>query len=145
MVDALGEILEISSAVAFGVIHGGVGIFNKLRRFSAVSWVKGNADAGARVDSPAKDAERLGEQLKNVLRDMGGVGFMLDVVDEDDKFVAALAADGVGGSESGFEPVGDKFQQLVAMVVPEGVVDKLKFVQVKKKHGKAAVVARAVQ
>ena len=60
----------------------------------------------------------------------------------DDKFIAAIATDGIRSAEFGAGTVGDLLQDQVAHRMPEGVIDLFEGVNVEQQHGQRLPIPR---
>ena len=134
------SLVKIADAVAAGClrrVHGQVGVADQVR--SSAPTVSPSAAvatpmlavsrgaAAAEVERPVERAlEPLGQRLGTVDVAVGA---------EDDELVAAEPADGVAGPGAAGQPLGELPQQVVADLVPEGVVDLLEAVDVEEEHG----------
>ena len=59
------------------------------------------------------DGVRQRHLLQHSARQDGGVFLLFDLGEENDEFIAALAADGVGGANTAEQALGDGLEQLV--------------------------------
>ena len=73
---------------ACSCVHGGVGIHQQGFRVLAVSGVKGDANAEGCENIVGVDLERFFKAVKNFLRQLGRVVFLLDFCEKDDKLIA---------------------------------------------------------
>ena len=64
-------------------------------------------------------------------------------LDEDHELVATQPCDGVGGANATGEPAGDEVEELIAGVMPEGVVDKLEIIEIQRHDADGNLVALA--
>ncbi|MNM52875.1 hypothetical protein D3C81_639640 [compost metagenome] len=89
----------------------------------------------------AFEGERFGQHGEDLARHAGHLRAVVGRFDDDDEFVAADAADDVGGAQDGHQTLGNELEQLVAAMVAQGVVDDLEVVQVQQQQARAAVLA----
>ena len=99
-----------------------------------VARVQGDADARAELELGAGDVERLGERLEDPRAgldgDLLGVAIAIEVAEQEQELVAALAGEQVAGARGHRQPLGRLAQYLVAAGVAERVVDELEAVEV---------------
>ena len=129
------EHLEARAAVGLRPVHGDVGVAQEsLGGGALVAPAERDPDAGAHEDLLVLDPERPAERLDDPLGDEGGVRAHPDVLEQHGELVAADARDGVDAPEAAAEALGDLDQELIAVVVPEVVVDQLEPVEVEEQH-----------
>ena len=128
-------------ALVLGVVHGRVGIARQGGHVLRIEWIQAHADAGADIQLVAFQRERRGQHGKDLARHAGHFRSVVGRFDDDDEFVAADAADDVGGAQDRHQALGDEFEQLVAAVVAQRIVDHLEVVQVQQQQSHAAVLA----
>ena len=121
-----------------GGVHGDVGPLQQLLGVVAVFGVQRHPDAGLDVHGQPVEWERL---LEGVLELPGHRNRALgrgDAGQQHCELVAAEPSDGVDLPQRGLEPLPDLEQELVAVVVAEGVVDLLEPVQVDEQQRRRA-------
>ena len=124
-------------------VHRNVGVLEQRRAVVGVARIDADADARADVDLDPLDEERRPEApAQRVRHDLGSTherGLLgrvaLEVGEQDQELVAALACDDVRLSDRGAQPRPDGLQQLVAGRMPEAVVDQLEVVEVDEQNG----------
>src|SRR5436190_14863967 len=94
-----------------------------------------NSDTGRSKDFTPVDAEWLEQILLQPFRRMRRIGNVVDVIEDDGKFIAAQTRHHIAGTQAGFQPPRNADQQLVADVMTETVVDDLETVEVQKERG----------
>jgi hypothetical protein len=118
-----------------GRVHGDVGVLEQFGGVVAVVGVDGDPDAGVQVQGhPVQDERRMqggAELVGDRGRPLGGRPW-----DQHGELVPAEPGHGVDLPQRSLEPRPDLAQQLVAVVVPEGVVDVLEAVQVQQQQGR---------
>ena len=92
--------------------------------------VDGHPDAGLDVDRQPFQHKGVPEAGQKLLGHGRGAVAGLDTREQDRELVAAEAGHGVDLAQGGLEPLADLDQELVAVVVAEGVVDLLEPVQI---------------
>ena len=74
--------------------------------------------------------DRLSNRAGDAVGDIGDI----EVGNHDDKFVTPLACNGVTGPDTTDKPLGGNFEQFVADIVPQAVIDELEIVQIHEKN-----------
>jgi hypothetical protein len=123
-----------------GHVHGNVGVLEQLGGVAAVLGVDRDPDAGIQVEGHPADAEGLVERRTELVGDRTGPVSGC-ARQQDRELVPAQPGNRVGSSEGPAQPLADLDEQLVAMVVAEGVVDVLEPVQVQQQQRRGAQVA----
>ncbi len=113
-----------------GHIHGDVGMLQQLVGVLAVVGVQRQADAGLHVQGEPLQHERLLEDGPQLVGDGDGAVAGGDPGQQHGELVTAQPRDGVDLAERALEPLADVDEELVAVVVAEGVVDLFEPVQV---------------
>nr|WP_244500248.1 hypothetical protein [Methyloceanibacter superfactus] len=111
------------------LVERDVGVAHQLVGRGAVVRGDGQADGCGYADGLPPDGEGRGEGLVDALGE-GGTGLGARGGAENDELVAAEAREEVVGAEPGVEALGDGFDQLVARLVTQRVVDVLEAVDV---------------
>jgi len=133
--------LECVAADLLGPIHGGVGVGQQGVCVPAVARVARGADAARHGQLPAVDLDRIrNRRLKLAHRRHDGFDILGLIAKDDHEFVAADANDGIGRAEGGDHPPGDRFEQFVAGVVAQAVVDVFEIVEIDEGDRRPAVV-----
>jgi hypothetical protein len=102
-----------------------------------------NPDARPHHDE-LSDINWLFEFRKNTLGNVDRVARTGNLVDEQSKLVAAVAADHVAFSHAGLKPFGRMPQHGIARLVPEAVVDGFESIQIDEQNGELRVLVGAV-
>jgi hypothetical protein len=100
-----------------------------------VLGIQRNADAGLHVQAQSLQHERPPEGVLQLPDDHHGTLGGGDRGQQDGELVAAEPGDGVDRPQRATQPFADLHQQLVAVVVAEGVVDLFEAVQVDQQQG----------
>ena len=124
-------------------VHRNIGVLEQRRAVVGVARIDADADARADVDLDPFDEERRpqapAQRVRHHLGSTHEGGLLgrvaLEVGEEDQELVAALACDNVRLSDRGAQPRPDCLQQLVAGRMPEAVVDQLEVVEVDEQNG----------
>ena len=101
---------------------------------AAVIRMKRDTDAAA-DEIALLDHPRLRDRCQHLFHQLPHILGTRVTVDQQHELVAAQARDGVAVTDAGPEPRGHGFQQLVADVMPETVVDELETVEIDEGHG----------
>src|ERR1700676_531278 len=128
------EKLEIVTTLFLGVVHGGVGIFDK--RSGIFSVFRVDADANAAIDMQIVPSDVVGRaERTEYFSGAGGRIFRMgDLGKEDHKFIAALAADGVGTAHARQQSSRNGLQKGVAGGTSQGIVDVFETIQIQKEQ-----------
>lgn len=138
--------LHAVAAGLFGGITGGVGGLQDGRRGGPACIHRHQADAGAHPQALAVVHEAVAlHAVTHPLR--GALGLVRPAVRQDDgKFIAPQAGQGVAVAHRVGQQLGHLLQQLVAGAVAAGIVDQFELVQIDVEPGVlAAVGARGLQ
>ena len=103
---ALEELVIVASQF-LGVVHRRIGVLHHRLHGAAVVGIDADADAEADMDFVPVDEMRRGDGNKQLFGDMGRILRLLDVGQQDDELVAAVAADRVRRAHAGHQPRGD--------------------------------------
>jgi hypothetical protein len=117
----------------FGAVHGHVGVLEQLRRVGAVLGIHRDPDAGVQVEGDPADAEGLLQRHAQLVGHRAG-SLGGGAREQDGELVPAEPGDGIGFPQRPGEPLADLDEELIAMVVAEGVVDVLEPVQVQEQQ-----------
>ena len=118
-----------------GQVQGDVGVLQQLLRVRAVVGIEREADAGLRRDRQPGELERLLHDAQQPLQGSAGLALADDACEDHAELVAAEAGHRVTGPDRLSEPATEPDKQLVAVGVPEGVVDVLEPVEVDDRDG----------
>ena len=132
-------------ARALRLIHGRVRASEQGVRILRVAGKERDPDAGSDLERLVLDHQRLLEGLQDARGRRARRGFVDDAREDDRELVATQAGDGVRFPQLALEPVRNVTQDVVAAVVPEGVVDLLEPVEVHHQQGQRMVFALAGQ
>ena len=100
-------------ASVLGAVHGGVGVLQQGVGLKTVAGVDGDADAGRHVQLVLAQVEGIAERPQQLAGDAHGVGFALQLGQQDGELVAALAGDGVALADGVLQALGDELEELV--------------------------------
>lgn len=126
---------EIVGATFFDGAHRGFGLFDQFHGAAAV--IRVNADAKACGDAQVVAGHIVGgadggkELFGNVLGLLG----MLDVVEDQHKFVGAVTKHRIRLAHRRHQALADKLEHFIADRVAERIIDALEAVQADKHHG----------
>ncbi len=129
------EDLDSVLAVALGHVHRHVGVAQQLVRGLVVAGRDGDADAGVDEQLLAAMLERRLEGGQQAFGDVERAGRVGRVLDQHRELVAAHPGDRVTGSQRAAQPLRHPDEQLIAVAVPEAVVDVLEVVEVDEQDG----------
>ena len=85
------------------------------------------------------ETERRVQRLMQTLGQPGGLFRGLDIFQQDGELVSAKTGDGVAVAQGALEPPGGGKDQIVAMNMPETLVDDLEPVEIEEGDGKAGI------
>src|SRR5580700_1132473 len=108
------EKLEIVSSFFLGVVHGSIGVLGEGVSILSVTREDTDADAATDVELFTGNEVRGAEGKKNFRGAGGGVFGVGDLGQQDNEFVATLAADGIGTAHRGQQAQGNGAKELVA-------------------------------
>ena len=128
------EELVVVPADGLRVVHRRVGVLQERGEFGAVLRVDRDADRGGDRKVHPVDREGFRDDFEHLPGDSRDVARLGDVLQQQDEFVAALPAHGVGRAHAAGEPSGHLLQELVAHLVTERIVDDLEAVEVEEQH-----------
>ena len=135
------EEMEGVAPPSLAVIHGHVGATDQGFDGGAVFRVHGDADGGGDDHLLAVDGAAAGNRLDQVHRHPGsGIG-VTHFLEQDQEFVAALAADRVAAAHAGADALGRLLEQPVPGAMAQGIVHRLEAVQVDMQHRQSLAVA----
>lgn len=123
-------------AESLGASHGGAGIAERIGGSFIGARACGDADAGAGEHLSSIHEKRFGEFRLEPLRDAQRVTHVLDIVEQQGKFISAKARDRVAGSHLLNQSLGNFDQHLISGRLPKTRIDGLKAVQIDGKDGK---------
>ena len=138
---------RVRAAVRLRAVHRHVGVADQVLGRD-VRAREGDADGGGHDEVAAGHGDRLRERELHALGHRGRLARIADVLQQHGELVAAQPGDGVARTERPAQPARDGLEELVAGLVPEGVVDRLEAVEVEEQHRAAptaAAPARAPQ
>jgi len=131
-----------AGAPLLGLVHRDVGALHEHVDVLAVLRERGDPDAGAQLQAHAGDVERLCDRAAHGRGDRRALHRALDRAQQDRELVAAKPSDGVLLAEQLAQAGADLAQDLVAVVMAEGVVDLLEAIEVEQHHGQPVPGAR---
>ncbi len=138
--DLLGEETEAVLAVFLGKIHRHVGILGQRLRVVAVGRVHRDADRGRGVAFMAAQLQRLAEDGQQIAGDVLDFIPFRGLLENHDEFVAAEPRHDVARTQGAPQPVRNFYQQHIAGIVAERIVDDLEAVEIDEQHGKLPLV-----
>ena len=123
-----------------GAVHGGVGMAHQQLRVGTILRIQADADAAA--DAEVGRVARAGphglnralERGEHLGRDRTGIGIVVETVEHDHKFIAAVARDGVGFTHTFPEPLCHHAQHFIAGAVPKVVIDRFEAIQINQQQ-----------
>ena len=128
------EEAERVSSLALGCIHRHIGILDERFRILAVVRVDADADAAGNAERIAVEVKRRLKFARDPLGRHRGIGERADRTENNQKFIAAEAGNGIVFTRTSVEPLCDTLQQFVATRVTETIIDDLETVDVEMKH-----------
>jgi hypothetical protein len=125
-----------------------------LRRNGSAKWVEDGGRLDARVE--ARRVEGLAVEVggglhpgegrpEEPLGRAGGVLRVLDLREQDQEFIATLAAHGVGAAYTSHRALCDRLKQLIARRMPQGVIDMFEAIQIDNQQGYRVSFARGAR
>ena len=99
-------------------------------------------DAGAREHVALVELDRGLERPQQLIRQLDRAALTGEPLDQDGKFVAVDAREGLSLVQYGQETLGDRDQQLVAEAAPQRLVDDAEAIQVEVEHRDGSPAAR---
>ncbi len=132
------EELATAPAVLLRLVERDVRVAEECTRVDLA--LAGERDAHARGDEclEAVEIERLVERLDDALRDVLGLGDVLEVLAQHDELVTAETGDGVADAHDGADPLRSLPKQHIAGLVAQAVVHHLEVVEVEEQHAESA-------
>jgi hypothetical protein len=121
-VDGVSQIQRVM-ILAFGRVHGLIGMPKQLLLFVTMLRVKSNADARFDMQVLAIQTHRLPEHLPDFPHNMFGILRRVNTVQQHHELVTTDARDGVGFAYAALESIGYGLQQHVPYRMTKGVVD----------------------
>ena len=136
------EIAEPVPSRVLGGIHRLVGVSEQVFHPGGIVGIQRDTDAGRNIGYFFFQAEGVGQALPDALGDPPDIAGVIQFRQDDDEFVPAQARHGVGFAHAVADASRRLFQQQVAHVVPERVVDLLELVEVDEhqRHFQAGAV-----
>ncbi len=123
------EDLPAGLALGLRLVHGRVGFAQQLFRGLA-GLAEGQPYAGRHGELVTVDSHRLAEDVDDPLRHLGRGLLGLRCVHQDRELVPAEAGHRVAPTDDRLQPLAGYGQQVVAILMPEAVVDHLEAVEV---------------
>ena len=128
------EKLEVAAAAFFRQIHRRIGIANqRLRRF-AIFRKNADADRTRYRQQLLFEREWFADRLGNFFSDRRDIFGFGQIGDDHQKFIAAEAADHIGATQTTLQSAGNTFQQFVARIVAERIVDGFEIIEIDEQH-----------
>ncbi len=103
-------------------------------RVCTVIRVDCHADAAAQEKIIAFNLQGARNRIHHPLNQAHAQLFIKTLRQDQDKFIAAQPRDGVSFAGERFQAAGDLFQQQIAGIMPERIVDEFKAVQVDEQY-----------
>jgi hypothetical protein len=127
--------LMTRTAVAFGVIHRHIRIAHQLIGHVLTTAAESDSNARGNADPMPLDMEREGERLINPVGQQLHIGFVVQVLAQDDEFITRHPRQRVPWTQQPRQPAGNRHQQTVPNLVPIAVIDVLEPVKIGKQQG----------
>jgi hypothetical protein len=127
--------LGVGSPLAFDLVHGGVGLLEKLLGIVKAVAGEGDADAGGETDFNPSQEKGDGQSINDALGHKLGLGFVPEVLTQHDEFISGQAGQRVTGSHHAGDPAAHRDQQIISDLVTMGVVDLFEVVEIHKEDG----------
>ena len=125
----------VPGVLALRLVHRDVGVLQQHVDVVPVLRVEGDADARVDVNRQLVDDEVVIERGANLLGRIGGSARVPEAGKQDAELVSAEARDRVAVTQRRAQALADVLEQVVALLVAEGVVDLLEAVEVDQQHG----------
>jgi hypothetical protein len=136
------EELIALAPIFLGLIHCGVGIFDKRLRVPSVVRIDAHANARRDVEIVLIDRMYLRHSLQHPLRRKGGIFGVLQLRKQNDEFISTLPADRVGTANATHQALCNRLKKFVADRMAKGIVDIFEAVQIEKQHRDLAHATR---
>ena len=127
---------------ALGVVHRDVRALEERPDGRAVLGIERDADARLQLHGHAAERERAAQGVLQAHRQLDHGAAVGYAVEQDRELVAAEPGERVAAAQDGLQAARDLDQQLVAVVVPERVVDLLEAIEVDQQHRAEPVAAQ---
>ncbi len=128
-------------AAALGAVHRDIGIAQQAVGGVRARGAEGDADAGRDVELPASKIEGRQELLGDAVRHDTGPRLAMEALQQDNELVASQTRDRLVLPNAGAKAIRDLFQERVADMMAEAVVDLLEIVDIEKQQTDAGDVA----
>src|SRR5437763_1836715 len=134
-----------SAAVGLGAVHRQIGILDQLIEIGAILRRQSNADAGVGHELVAEALIGLTDRLMNARHEFYDVAGIFDIGLDHRELIAAKPGDMVGISDAIPDAPRHGFQQLIADMMSERVVDALELVDIDVKQRELLAAAGSLQ
>ncbi|GEM_PF-2133190 len=125
-----GEKAKAVAPLVLGRVHGLVGVAQHLDGIAGIVGINADPQAGGAVDLLVAQGVRAGQLVEDLLRQLGQVGHIGQIGDQDAELIATQAGHRVRLAHAAPDTGTGLDDQLVAHRVAQGVVDFLEMVQV---------------
>ena len=134
---------DATAAVAFGLVHGQVGLMEQLADVRGLFRYAGHPQTDRDAQLVAHQSKRVGEAADDAVENRADILLGLAVVQIDDEFIPAQPGYHVVLPNAGLQAAAHLLEQLVAGAVAQGVVDLLEVVHIdedQRKPGRLVAV-----
>ena len=133
------------TTVGLGAVHRQIGILDQLIEIGAILRRQSNADAGVGHELVAEALIGLTDRLMNARHEFHDVAGIFDIGLDHRELIAAKPGDMVGISDAIPDAPRHGFQQLIADMMSERVVDALELVDIDVKQRELLAAAGSLQ
>ena len=126
------ELAKLVAPLFLGCVHRQVGVLEQVHAVVAVARVEGQPGADRDVHGVAAQFVGLGHGVQHLAADGVRVHRMAQILQDERELIAAQARHQVGAAHAGLQAACHLAQQLVALIVAEGVVHFLEEIQVQE-------------
>ena len=124
-----------------GTVHRQVGVFQQRPRIEPVPGKQRDAQRAADGDLQLVQAKRFGQLFDDLAGNGGGRHVVRQATQNNQKLVAALAADGIRVPHGLKQAPGHVAQQQITRAVAQRIVDGFEIVKIKEQHRRRGMVA----
>src|SRR5262249_61462973 len=128
-------------AQRLGAVHRGVGITEQIFGTFVLWRAKRDSHAGRGEDVLVAQRKRAHQLTLDPFRNSSGIAHVLDVFEQNSKFIAAKTRHSIAGAQTSFETASDRDEQLISNHVAKTVVDILETIEIKEQNCEQIILA----